>query len=548
VSIASDKTTRELKSVRDTVESVWVAVILAFVLRAFVIEAFVIPTGSMAPRLLGEHMDLVCPACGYEYTLGVPSTVQESGEFNRRLPQTAAGAVCPNCGLTHPSSENPGSPRGGDRVLVMKYLYRFGEPRPWDVVVFRNPQNDRENYIKRLIGLPGERIQIVHGDVYVDSGDGKWHIRTKPHRAQKAMWQVIYDDDYPPNEQIYEKLDRLSERAPGWTVAEGPWDLSTMFGRRFSYTGGTEGRITFDGGRDDFLPHYGYNLRNREDRAIDRASDVCNDLRLSAVFAPVSASAKASFVLTSFEDRFRADVHADGKVELLHGVGGGQWEVWAAARIDPVPPGRTRTVDFYNVDYRLGIRIDGREVLASTPEQYSSDFDALVRRMRRADRDPLPVPRVEILGAGGPFQLWHVGLYRDVFYTCASLMEIARNPLTDFAVAQGLNPARAARLPGWGTMGNPIALAKFPDRPELDQFFMLGDNSPESLDSRCWVEAAPTLRLYDESHRPIYQLGTVPRYNLIGQAFFVYWPAGFGVPGLPGLPIVPNPGKMRLIR
>ena len=51
----SDKKQRELVVVRDTVESIWVAIVLAFVLRAFAFEAFVIPTGSMAPRLMGAH-------------------------------------------------------------------------------------------------------------------------------------------------------------------------------------------------------------------------------------------------------------------------------------------------------------------------------------------------------------------------------------------------------------------------------------------------------------------------------------------------------------
>ena len=40
----------------------------------------------------------------------------------------------------------------------------------------------------------------------------------------------------------------------------------------------------------------------------------------------------------------------------------------------------------------------------------------------------------------------------------------------------------------------------------------------------------------------------MPRYCLLGRAMFVYWPAGFAPPGLPGLPIIPNVGRMRLIR
>src|SRR6476660_3133957 len=54
-------------SVKETLESILVAFILAFVFRAFVVEAFVIPTGSMAPTLMGAHMRFRCPDCGYRF-------------------------------------------------------------------------------------------------------------------------------------------------------------------------------------------------------------------------------------------------------------------------------------------------------------------------------------------------------------------------------------------------------------------------------------------------------------------------------------------------
>jgi signal peptidase I len=58
--------------VRETIESIAVAVVLAFLFRAFVAEAFVIPTGSMAPTLQGRHMDVVCEKC----QLSVPDGCQ----------------------------------------------------------------------------------------------------------------------------------------------------------------------------------------------------------------------------------------------------------------------------------------------------------------------------------------------------------------------------------------------------------------------------------------------------------------------------------------
>src|SRR3954471_6503336 len=59
--------------VKDTVESIIVAFILAFIFRAFVVEAFVIPTGSMAPTLLGAHMRFSCEDCGYQFTVNYQS-------------------------------------------------------------------------------------------------------------------------------------------------------------------------------------------------------------------------------------------------------------------------------------------------------------------------------------------------------------------------------------------------------------------------------------------------------------------------------------------
>ncbi len=63
------------RTIRETVESVVIAFILAFMFRTFEAEAFVIPTGSMAPTLQGRHKDIVCPECGYEYRVGASEEV-----------------------------------------------------------------------------------------------------------------------------------------------------------------------------------------------------------------------------------------------------------------------------------------------------------------------------------------------------------------------------------------------------------------------------------------------------------------------------------------
>src|SRR3712207_4855393 len=60
-------------SYKETVQSILVAFILAFIFRTFVVEAFVIPTGSMAPTLLGAHMRFHCTDCGYRWTVNFSS-------------------------------------------------------------------------------------------------------------------------------------------------------------------------------------------------------------------------------------------------------------------------------------------------------------------------------------------------------------------------------------------------------------------------------------------------------------------------------------------
>ncbi|MDD5031693.1 MAG: signal peptidase I [Patescibacteria group bacterium] len=52
-------------------------------------------------------------------------------------------------------------------LIIDEISYRFGDPERGDIIVFRYPKNPQEYFIKRIIGLPGERIQIKEGQVYI---------------------------------------------------------------------------------------------------------------------------------------------------------------------------------------------------------------------------------------------------------------------------------------------------------------------------------------------------------------------------------------------
>ena len=637
----------ELSSVRDMVESIWVAIVLAFVLRGFLIEAFVIPTGSMAPRLLGEHLPLQCPSCGYVHSFGIPRVYADDPNFRRDHPIQALGARCPNCNYPYPGDLDHYLDNG-DRVLVLKYLYQFRQPQPWDVVVFKNPQDNRQNYIKRLIGLPGESIEIVHGDVFVKNGpEDEFRIRRKPLQAQEAMWQVVFDNDYRPDPNWLSKGSSANWAQRG----QGQWDLEGLQGRRFTFTGREPSEIAFqpvtEGCRDEtqiqkrieqlraqlnaaesqydrhgiqqhidrlwqadryyFLPRYGYNDPSSSG-AINEDRDVCTDLKLCFTFVPKKPHAKVSLLLISFENQFKALVDSAGTAELCFRRGSdAPWETWGRTAIAPMEIDRGCEIALTNADLSVSLWLNGQKVLERAGNGYPENYSTLKARMlwmdlqrikkqsgTDADRDEkiegnikdlesrvgqlwekgqrefrdgvaqaaetmpsldktmesfegvVPAPRARIGAEGGASELWHVGLFRDVYYTSQHLDRLQNNrPEYDYARKMGLD----FRSGGWGTMDQPITLACFKDNPDLDEFYVLGDNSPQSLDSRAWTAASSTLRLTDEkTGARLYKLGTVPRYNMIGKAMFVYWPAGFRPPKLPGLPIMPNVGRMRLIR
>src|SRR5437773_5386611 len=92
-------------SVKETLESILVAFILAFIFRAFIVEAFVIPTGSMAPTLLGAHMRFRCEDCGYRFDVNYTGKTVGDDVIIPSVARNAEGksqvftVICPNCGL-----------------------------------------------------------------------------------------------------------------------------------------------------------------------------------------------------------------------------------------------------------------------------------------------------------------------------------------------------------------------------------------------------------------------------------------------------------------
>lgn len=169
---------------RTVIEFVVCLLVLVSLFRAFEAESFVIETGSMAPCLLGAHKRAHCPACRYEFA------VEDRADLRR--------VTCPNCDREGISvTELPHN--DGDQILVQRTTFEFRPPRRWEVVIFRNPERASQAYVKRLAGKPGETVQIVAGDLFIDG-----QRQTKDRDTRRGMQIPVYDHDYAP------------EPEPGW--------------------------------------------------------------------------------------------------------------------------------------------------------------------------------------------------------------------------------------------------------------------------------------------------------------------------------------------
>ncbi len=80
----------------------------------------------------------------------------------------------------------------GDHLLVERFSYLFRDPRRWEIVVFHFPLFRERLFVKRLVGLPGEHVEIKDGDLWID---GK--IAKKPPLVQETMWCGLFPKANP---------------------------------------------------------------------------------------------------------------------------------------------------------------------------------------------------------------------------------------------------------------------------------------------------------------------------------------------------------------
>jgi signal peptidase I len=148
---------RRKSLVREYTEAIIIAVILALFIRAFVVQAFKIPSGSMEPTLLiGDHL------------------LVSKSSYGIKLPFT-------------------------DQVIVP-----IGDPQRGDVIVFRFPEDRDLDFIKRIIGLPGETVQVKGTSILINGkkldehwgyySGGQTHVDFGPVKVPPNHYFVMGDN------------------------------------------------------------------------------------------------------------------------------------------------------------------------------------------------------------------------------------------------------------------------------------------------------------------------------------------------------------------
>ncbi len=508
------------RALAEALISLLIAVIL---FRTFLAEGYMISTGSMAPALLGYHKRVACPTCQAEFAFGVAYDTDdpadsESDDARRQK------AVCPNCGQTGILVSSV--PRNhGDQLLVFKQTYLYRNPGRWEVIVFRNPADPTEAFVKRVVGLPGETMQIVDGDVVING-----ELCRKNWADQRELRQLVHEHHAADEESLSEKSPAVH---PHW-VAEDP----ESGGHPAWQADGASFRLTDDDGTETAWVNYAHWIRRggqhqtsvaladwpkdippdsvppaglRYDKLTHRLScvgalpekvrdtlyelsqgpefrDVVEDLYEQSHIAPI-----ADFYGYNSADQQQVptvvrDLMWSGRVQIAGGRGEFRIEMSTG------PMDFAAVFDFDRGEVRLYVE-ESKDPAATAGLPLGLLHGDAVVEMSLFDQQALvAVNGVTVLppvhfqtpagsrvtrhpvrfGAHGlKLQVNDIKLYRDVYYT-----------------AQHTRHA----------VGKPHTLGS-------DEYFVLGDNSPVSHDSRRW-NAAP-----------------VPGNLLVGKPFLVHLPS-----------------------
>jgi len=422
----------EETNVVETLQSLIVAFALAMSVRSFVTEGFVIPTGSMAPTLMGAHVRLTSPATGYTFPADAGMIIEGLSP-----PNVARPILDPMLSLNQPlasatNAELARERRMGDRVLVLKYLYAFQDPQRWDVVVFKNPTDpngDAANFIKRLVGLPNEQLLMLDGDIFtapIGADRSKFTIARKPEHVQRTVWQEVCNSDYAPIDPA------LVSKAWGRAWTGGPWEATGFDlgargnARAWRHDGSGPASLTWRNDVMQIVDFTSYNMW----QGIAPERYAVSDVRVSgAIEAEDPAALRTAYVLETRGLRMRYAIEAGKasiRIETSPEPGGDAPEPIESAEVafDAPAAGAPFDVEFWHVDQRCSLWVNGEELVVvdyafgTLEERLLASFNGRTVEdyVRNAVfQQPTP-PALSWSFEGSPLSLRRVRVDRDLYY------------------------------------------------------------------------------------------------------------------------------------
>ncbi|MFK7818146.1 MAG: S26 family signal peptidase [Planctomycetaceae bacterium] len=500
-------------SLRQVIDLVICLILTVICVRSFIVEGYMISTGSMAPGLLGYHKRVVCPRCQTEFELGV--RFEEGQGLVESNPTDPKFCRCPNCDES--KIDLSGVPKTqGDQLLVHKNAYFFREPIRWEVVVFRNPRLATEAYVKRVLGCPRERVRILTGDVFING-----------ERARKTLAQclatelTVYDDSRRPTDSDWKSR---------WTVGNS-W---------------SEQPNGFASTKTDEWSWISYNHLLRSGGSHETSVIVPAE-QLAAAKRKFSNGAGSPFVVRNYVEfeRSTSRLIANGVVsdelrDLLLSTTSDptfRQQVQRLQQLSQIAPIQDQYG--YNSERKTEAVADiGIELTASGNERTGE----LVIRLSTPHglfevAFNLETGAVQLFGheqnatvSTGSFQpsTLSKGAKISVRQTDRRIFVVLNNQLlfAPFLIPDGVGAPLAPKPLGFATRGAQLSVTGIRITRDIhytagrarngvneefllgdEEYFVLGDNSPVSDDSRNWKEAA------------------VHRSNLVGKPFLVHLPS-----------------------
>ena len=393
---------------------------------------------SMAPAWLGGHYRIACADCGLEFTCDAQ--------------HAPAGGVasCPNCGFR----DNPLRDENlqvGQQVVIDRWPHLLAVPRRGEVVAAADPNTPGGFVVKRVAGLPGERLAIRGGDLFAD---GKTVRKSLRELAEVRV--LVHDNRHKPV-----RTSGLPERwqsarsGTGWHNAPDGYRYQPPAGaaadERFDWLQYHHWLLFAAHSRTKLSPILDHDNHNQDSpREQNAVTDVLVSCRVR-----LSSQDSGQFAFAAIDGRQRFEAIFDPAARSVVLTSGGR-ELARAPLLTTFAQGVL--IEFGLCDEQVLLSVAGREVFRHV-------YD------RPPGQQPEPLHPLAIGARGAAQEVTDLVVWRDVHY-----------------------------LPPSGLAGPWQADQPLP----AGHYALLGDNTPVSIDSRQWSTGVPAGQILGRVYRPFW--------------------------------------------